>query len=249
MTRRDLLFPIVLACLSLGCSESTGPDTSEAIHAGAITPLAVTGLPDGSVSELPAVRVYRLSDNRAIEGRTVLFVLEGPDGVGTTVPVATDAAGVARLPAWQPGPRGGRYTATAIMEGIPPIVFTAVVRGGVVAVFDLLSIDGLPLPYGLGVTEGHYVLFEDGSYNRGYNRSAEALNEEGSFGRYTWTGIEIRFFIDPASRGGWNYAPSNYQFSHGFLIGDRIKLGHTNYLDFGDEVYQLRPRPGSQGAL
>lgn len=245
MNSRYLVVTAISVVLSVGCAETTVPDVVETIEAEPITPLVARGLQENPLEALPAVRLYNASTKSPAEGRLVLFVLQDPDSVRTTVAVRTDAAGVAKLPEWRLGRAAGRYTATTVIDGSPPIVFTVLVRGGVVAVFDLQSVDGekLPVGYNLGLTEGHYILYEDGTYNRGYNKSAEALNETYSSGKYTWVVSQIRFFIDPGSGDGWAYRESNYQLSMGILNGAEMTVGYTNSIEFGVEVYSLRPTP------
>lgn len=242
MRRRDLVVTAISIALSVGCSESTVPEVVEMIGAEPLTPLVARGLPENSLEALPAVRLYNTSDRSPAEGRLVVFILQDPDSVRTTVSVTTDAAGVAKLPEWRLGRAAGRYTATAVIDGWPPIVFTVLVRGRVVAVFDLQSVDGEELPAWYNVTEGHYVLYDDGTYNHGYNRSADSLNESFTVRTYTWVGAEVRFYLDPQSDPAGFYRENNYQFSHGLIKGDEMTVGYTDFVNYGLEVYTLRPQ-------
>jgi hypothetical protein len=172
----------------LGCSDLSAPDDGQLMLRPDIrAPLQIVGSPGQQVIDLPTVRLYVASTLKPVAGQTVRFLLMDPDGNDTTVVMATDADGVARLPAWRLGDRLGHYTATVRVDGCCfPVIFTVHVPGEVAATYDLKSINGMAIPFNdTWGSEDHLILYESGFYNRFRREPTRSFTAEaGILGTY-----------------------------------------------------------------
>jgi len=243
MNARRVVLIAFIGAIMAGCSESTtGSNVSpEEVAVSLASPLWAFVPVGGDLGNLPAMRVHRALDGRAIVGRPVVFTIQRPDGASEQLTVLTDGTGLARLPSWDSGRGPGHYTVTAVTDGWGPILFKVSVRGEVVAIYDLKTLDGNALPVsGYPMTEAHYVLYEGGLYNQFYERGVEPFTaEQGVVGMYVRPdNLAIHFSLlalTPWAPGG------QLGFWQGLLTSDggmTIVRGH--YLDFPVEGYVLR---------
>lgn len=245
MRRREVLVTVFSICLVSACSESTGPSYMDsAIRVEPLATLRAVGLPNSEVADLPAVRITNYFSGEALAGRTVVFTLTAPGGEKTSVTRSTDSDGVARLSQWRLGSALGQYTAIAVTDGWGSVSFTVTVPGGVVAIYDLKSINGIPLPIpNEWKKEAHYVLYESGMQNNFVNRPASAFSPSqdivGSYRRLGSDALELTMFC---------YYTSPHCIPRSMLATLR---GNEMIVDDGDpfygphlEVYLLRPLEG-----
>ena len=187
MRRCALLMIAISLGLLAGCSDSTGPRIQPLKYkVEPLVPLKSTGVRGSDVEHLPAVRVTDASTGNPVPGKVFVLTLTTPLGTQETVSRITDSDGVARLEGWRLGVTLGRYTATAITDGLGPVIFSVMVPGEVVAVYDLKTINGQPIPLGaIWGREDHFVLYESGLYNRFLNTPAGGFTQaESIMGTY-----------------------------------------------------------------
>jgi hypothetical protein len=235
MIRPTLFVAVVLA--SVACSEPTGPKTTSGeIQFSAVSSTRMLASQEGDVPELPTIDVHRKGTLHHVAQVQVTFVLESPDGKSATVTVVSNASGKAMLPAWHLGTEIGLYTATAMADGVSTHVqFTASVRGAITAVFDLRTVDGKPLQQGEW-TEGHVVLFEDGTFNKVYNATAEsALTAKAIDGTYKRIDNSIQFFAP-----SWSIVP------YALLINGTLDRGNLTLVYLGIQALEFPPEVYSE---
>jgi hypothetical protein len=192
------------------------------------------------VKQLPLIRVVGSYSGTPAGGITVNFNLISPAGDTTVVPVQTSSTGYATLPSWHIGSGIGQYRAIAQLEGGNAVDFNAYVRGQIIAIYDLISVDGVQIP-GPDTSQGHYVLFEGRTYNHVYNAPVDFHSQfttiDGTYGSDSLR--NILFYIDPSIGTGY-YAFGSSVFATGYASGDTLKVTYSDWLDFSDEVYTHR---------
>jgi hypothetical protein len=203
----------------------------------ALSRQVMLGTAGADAPELPVVYVVSVPHNDEQIGARVVFTLSGPDGKTTSDTTVTNGGGVAKLEAWHLGNALGSYEAKALVAGATPISFHAEVRGPVTATYDLVSINGNQLPFE-NVTEGHYVLFADGSYLHAYNRAADDTALSMGLYNQSLPGV-IDFYVDPATASPF-YVANDYLFATAKLNGTKMSVGYTDTFDFEPEIYVAR---------
>ena len=238
--------PVILTLLA-ACTEPTAttpkdppykkPSDVNVIIVAPNSPRQIIANPESDVKSLPSVRVYNTTVDNPVAGATVLFTLRNLDGsTAKTFSVTTSSDGIATLPSWHVGGIG-RYVANAYVAGFNSVDFTAWVRGKVIGIYDLIALEGTTFPSNY-VTEAHYVLFEDGSYNHVYNMP---VNENTVFdkvsGTYTKdsTGV-IAFYLDPANASSL----FGNLYSEARPYNGKLRVTYTDYIDFDIEIYTPR---------
>jgi hypothetical protein len=91
-----------------------------------------------AVAVAPAVRTGR-DDGTPLPGVDVTFSVTGGGGTIQGATVTTGLDGIARATGWILGPTPGANQVTAILGGIPPVVFTATGVPGVPATIAAVS--------------------------------------------------------------------------------------------------------------
>jgi hypothetical protein len=233
--------------LIAGCDEPTSGTTEETpvdvrnhvIIVTAASPREIVATAGSDVSTLPSVRVYDNTASRLVVGATVQFRLGSPDGQTRIVTVTTSADGIATLPSWHVGNDLGRYTAVAQLDSDHSVEFVLYVRGRVVEIYDLVRTDG-PAPFSYA-TEGHFVLFEDGTYSHVYNVPADDnsvfSNVAGPFVRRA--GGVIDFYLYPSAKNEF-YAQHDYLFASATPVGSELRVTFTDTIDYDAEIYTRR---------
>ncbi len=194
-------------------------------------PTMIVGLPGEMASSPPSVRIVDSPTEKPVQGVNVSFTFS--DGRGVTYSTVTNAKGLAVLERLRFDNRPGPYSITATVAGVSPVVFSAISVGGqLTAAYDLQRIGGQP-PY---VSGGHYQLFDDGTYRRGYDSDGQThWHSREPFIRRSEGKIE--FYISDSAASF--YVSSNYVFAFGTLKGDTMTVVYEDYVDFDDEVYSL----------
>ena len=230
--------PALMVVLLSGCVEATSPPTN-AIHIQAVEPLRAVGTPETYVTQLPTVKVTDAVTLAPVAGQVFTFLLESPVGSTETINVTTGQDGIARLPGWRLGAAVGLYTASVSTNGWGPAIFSVMVPGKVVAIYDLKTVNGVPMPYSSWWLEDHYVLYESGVFNRFTNAPAGSfVYAEQVMGTYYVDGDRIHFrtecFADPVRR----CVPG---FRSLLVRGNELVYETTDwYYDMGIEVYERR---------
>jgi hypothetical protein len=225
--------------------QETPPPVPKPSDVFTILPMSQREFIAGAGSEIqspPSVKVYDVTAATPVAGATVSFQILTPDGAtATTIPVVTSNDGIARLPEWKLGNALGRYSVVARLEtpvmSLASLDFYAYVRGGVVAIYDLISLEGEPFPSAYA-SEAHYILFEDGSYNHVYNSQ---VDEQTTFsrvdGKYTRdsSGV-ISFYNNPLN------TPSFFGIllSEGRPVDGKLRVTYSDFIDFDIEIYAQR---------
>ena len=242
MRRLYSLFAVVLV---VACSEptSTTPNGGKFPDVLAMTPvssLQLIGHAGEQATSLPSVRVYNNTALMPVAGASVTFYLRTPTGDTSQVVVATNSNGVATFPAFRLGSSLGRYVVTAAAPGLSTIQFFIFVRGRVIAIYDLIGLEGSQFPTTYA-SSGHYVLFEDGTYNHVYNDSVDFnsafLSINGTYIKQPSGGVD--FYIEPVAAGAF-YASKDYLFSSGSPVGANLRVTYTDPVDFDVEIYAPR---------
>jgi hypothetical protein len=244
---------IVAFALSVACSEPTTPASRgegpppppklpDVITMTAASIREVNALPGSTVDSPPSVRIFNVTAGAPDVGVTVVFDVRTPDGSGSSqVSVTTGSNGVATLPQWKVGTAAGTYSVTARVDipvqGTNQLDFFAYVRGKVIAIYDLIAFEGEPFP-GSYVSEGHYVLFDDGTYNRVYN---QAVSESTVFSTVDGTFTKdsagvISFFLNPLHVS----AVFGSLFAEGVPTNGKLRVIYSDFIDFDVEIYTLR---------
>ena len=244
--RWSLISSLMSVAVVIGCRQSTAPD--ERNIAGPVqTPTMVTVSPGQIIAArgevisqfptLPAVRLFTSPDNKPIVGAAVTFTLFDPAGGRQTAQTITDSLGIARLSVWKIGDALGKYTVTAGSAGIGLVSFTAFVRGAIVAIYDLVEIHDPSFPD--GSVEGHYVLYEDRSWDHFYHHSVESYSPTDVAGTYTATDSSIVFQVEPLSTNDF-YRKYNYRFATGTISGTKLDVSYVDFIDYSPETYVRR---------
>jgi hypothetical protein len=193
-----------------GCRDSTSPfeppGEPPVPVATRILPASPTAFhaPPGSRVTAPAVIVLD-QFGKAMANRPIHYTIVRGGGFVANRVVATDAEGRATAGSWVLGAEPGENHVVARAEGLVPVAFMA--RGGlepVYAAYGLVRINDDTVPHA-GVLGGYYILYEDGTFVRGYVSGSSAgpigsRLEAGVFSRadtvitferegYSWTGI------------------------------------------------------------
>jgi hypothetical protein len=216
----------LVACRNSNDSTAPGDMTAAPLYVAAFSTTNMIGIAGGDAPVLPVVHVTRISDNHPQGGVTVVFALAGPDGLTSLSSVATDEAGVAKLPSWRIGQTIGAYTATAMAGGNEPIVFSVHLRGSIVGIYDRTAygdtlIDVKP--------DGeHIVLFEDKTYSQFFGLVDTYTYPSGVDGTYAVNGSSVDFLDDP-SRANPNEKAFGFLRAHGALIGSTLKVTYIGY--------------------
>jgi hypothetical protein len=233
---KQLAVLVIAAVVSAGCTEATSPNPE--IWVEVLSPLRVVGAQDSELAVLPSVRVLDAETDKPVAGKVFTFTLESSIGVTETVSVTTGADGVATLPRWRLGGALGRHTATGVTYGWGPIVFSVMIPGKVVAIYDLVSINDWPMPYGPAWRERHYLLYETGVFNRFVNVPAVPFSySEEQFGTYTRFGADrIEFAMDCMT-----FAQRCFAGSFSMAVrGSDLVYDETDNFGPWVEVYALR---------
>jgi len=239
-----MLFTLLIACSEPTASAHTNPppyqkpDDVNVIIVEPASPRSIIAKPGASVDSPPSVRVYNTTISNPVAGATVSFTVMNPDGTVTDrISVKTSSNGIATLPAWRVGQSLGRYWTTASVEGSNAVDFFAWVRGDVIAIYDLVGVEGesYPGPY---ATEGHYVLFQDGTYNHVYNSSVSENTQfttvDGTYTRDSLSGV-ITFSFD----GRFSNFYGNL-FAEGRPYNGKLRVTYSDPVDFDVELYAPR---------
>jgi hypothetical protein len=237
MMAKPLAVLILAGAMSNGCTEATSPNHfNTGIRVEVLVPLRAVGVQDNEVAVLPAVRVLDAVTQAPVAGKVFTFTLASSIGTTEIVSVTTGSNGVATLPRWRLGSALGRYTATGVTDGWGPIIFSVMVPGKMVAIYDLVSINGSPLPYGASWLERHYVLYETGLFNRFINVPATSFQySEVLMGTYRRIGNDrIEFTMD-----GINHDGNTGRLSMAVLDSQLVNDESDNFFGWV-EVYALR---------
>jgi hypothetical protein len=248
MSRRLLIGSAISCALFVSCRDATGvngPPPNDATPQVevflAVTPISMLGAPNSAVPALPTVHLYTQPNLKDVVGAKVTFSLTGPDGQTGSYTTTTDPHGIASLNAWRTGSAWGQYQVTARTAGATnELQFTTRVRAPVTATYDLVSISGNKLPYE-NETEGHIVLYADGSYSQVYNRPAGDTGPND--GTYFQPSPGVFQFFWAA---GVVVTSAEYVEGHGLLMavgtvdGPQMKLDYWDTFDYEPEVYVAR---------
>ena len=240
MKRRGLVTVVVALIVAGGCAEPSGPANPPTYETVEAASLKVQVVPAGAeMPELPTVRLYRTPGKTGIEGVTVSFTLERNRADRTTVSVVTNSDGIAKLPGWMIGSEPGAYTATAVVQGMHPVIFRAVILGEVVAIYDLETLDGHRLPT-YGVKEAHYVLYEGGVFNVFFDTPQGPFTvEPDMFGTYDASVPSIVSFSIADRTGSFSWAASP-QTVNADIDGRAMTILRGHPLDWPVERYMRR---------
>lgn len=190
--------PLLMIAVAAGCSDPVTPlQPDRAIRVEAMVPLRLVGVREASAPEMPAVRVVDAATRVPVAGQVVTFTLTSPVGLMERVVDTTGSDGIARIQAWKTGPALGLYTATATTTGWGQVMFSMMVPGNIVAIYDLKSINGFPMPYSSWRSEEHLVLYESGAMNRFTNMlDGPFTYSPGVAGTYTRDADRISYAMD-----------------------------------------------------
>ncbi len=206
--------------------------------------------PGETIAQGPAVLV---TDSGGVPVGNVLITFELLSGGGTLEygSAATDANGLASAGAWTLGAGAGVNFVRAFPangDSVTKSVYFSVSTASVskvVAVFQLVTIGGLPLPQtyaGSGtITGGHYFLAANGTFEFGYEFGATAVPATiCSSARYVTGSSAIDFYLAPGSYPlSMFYAQGFGLFSSATLHDASLLVKYVDTLDFEDETYTL----------
>ena len=139
-------------------------------------------------------------------------------------------------------------TVVAVLANNVGATFNVVARlpAKVVAVFQLVSTGGLPLPqtYSGGgsswtITGGHYYLADDGTYEFGYELGSVPPPVTISSCNTYIAGVNaFDFYLAPWAYPGSMFYPSSAGFfAHGTVSDGMMTVNYADIFDFEDEVY------------
>jgi len=202
--------------------------------------------PNDTVSPGPAVLV---TDERGRAQQGVAVRFETVTGRVERSEVETGADGVASAGSWTLGESADVDVLIARIPGGPSLTFSVTTRLSalVIAVYDLTSIGGQPLPIsfpGAGtVTGAHYVLAADSTYSFQYEYSGQVAPRTArlcSNARYTPSPTKIDFYLAPGSYPQSSfYQDRNGHFATATPSGRTMSVTYDDTIDFEDEQYEL----------
>lgn len=188
----------------------------------------------------------------------VSFTVTRGGGTLSTAETVSDSNGVARAGTWRMGTTADLNLVTAALHNGTSLTIgiQTALAARVIAIFQLLTVGGQPLPAysgGWTVTGGHYYLGDNGTYAFGYEFGpTEAPATICSNARYVSGSVAIDFYLaDGSYPQSQFYAQRNGHFARGALDGTTMSVKYEDFIDFEDEVYELvagAPPPALSGA-
>jgi len=237
--RRYLIALMLIVGGSIACRDITeqrsDPDTESRVM-NASSSLYLFGTAGSNIDELPAVIVRDAGNKlKPVAGVPVRFRLIGADSTRQVVIITTGYDGVARLPSWRLGTVPGRYQAIAEVDGLYSILFTAFMRGAIVAVYDIDSLASIRSSSPLN-QDVHFVLYEDRSYYYIAGRPIEQskpIEISGEYKQIDPQTIEFDAFVR-------TFSPVD--FEHTVLFARATLEGREMRVLYLDEPYDVQER-------
>jgi hypothetical protein len=110
---------------ALGCGDSSGPKAGPPANLGVVNQASVDQIAViGTPTPLPLSVLVTDATNRPVSGAAVTFAVAPGGGTLSTAAATTDANGIASA-TWTLGPTFGKKTATATVQGLAVVTFTA----------------------------------------------------------------------------------------------------------------------------
>ncbi|HUQ48947.1 MAG TPA: Ig-like domain-containing protein [Gemmatimonadaceae bacterium] len=236
------IFTVAVLAFGAGCGGGTDllnpRDRLSAAVVIAVSRTTILGNPGQVPRELPTVSLASRVDGNPISGVSVQFRMNG--GHPASYSVVTDTKGLARFDQMRFDSTTGPYTVVAEVTGVGSVMFKAISLSDIVtATYDLQTMGGRPLdPLIYGLTGGHYELYDDGTYRRGYD-----INYKTSWrarGPLVWDGPgRISFYLDPSSEEAEYLRGSNRAIALGLPTPDGMRVTYQD-TENEDEFYSLR---------
>jgi hypothetical protein len=186
----------------------------------------------------PSIKV--LDQNRSpASNLTVTFAVTRGEGSVSNASVTTDQDGVAGTD-WVLGPLDGTNTVLVSVPSMNSSVsFNAEAKvEPIVARYDLIEINGSPLPSSYPVSGGHYLLKSDNSFDYGYDvNGVSRVVPTGTFVQLDAN--TIQFILSPGSYGKTTpyYGASNGLFATARIEGNMMTVTYVDNMDYDIEQY------------
>jgi hypothetical protein len=215
LRRRLSQLAVILPFLMAACSDSVAPPKPATIEANsAVDEEAFAG---ASVAVDPEVLV-RDENGAPIAGVTVTFAVTTGGGSVANSTTMSGPQGRATAGRWTLGSTPSTNTLVATVDGVGSVVFRAETVQVPTGRFELMSIDGQPLPLGdeeLRLTAATFIFDSNGTFTV----STEFQSGQEGVSRYEWSG---RF--SPHAPGGLSFYLGSTLWADGKIEGDTLTL-------------------------